>query len=592
MSRFVRAARLAAAGLGDDRVTLGEWAGTMVACDQAAGGADPGLREAVALVPLLARPVEASGSALVHAIEADATVPSRLADDEGRRLRMLGVQVSRAAAAGVDAAWVRRLLGQAERSLLEPATTRGHIDMALQRYVMAVGSAADALRPEDALAICSMQRSLLHRGRLLLDEFEVVDGVGHDRTRDAVLASQAAWDRALGAWRPVVPHRPSTATGIGRAIVAVQMVARDADPQGLLQALLHSGLGGNLVAASAVTPHSMRAGSSLVKSAVALAERADLAVTLKPKPVGRRESVTLAPVLPARPARNVSVSAGDGVVKPPVRVPDPDAVSLGDVAALRALAAQRDAGVLAEAALRGDPEASRIARAASRGDLEQLAERGRVARAAIVQAGSPIVFHWSRKVPPKAREEFVAAGLLRLTEIAPLWDPNRARWSTFAYSQLDFFRRGEARKKAEDREVVSDTLVRQIDQERTLAAGDGGRGVEEQVMRRLGNEEAVRLIESLPEELRDIAQARLVGATRPSRAQLTASTGQSRHVLERDEDRATGLLRERLGRGTEGPQELSLRGMALLLSESLREVPRRPPPASSSRRPGGGGPAL
>lgn len=131
-------------------------------------------------------------------------------------------------------------------------------------------------------------------GSELMDRVEVRDGVGHARLLEAVEASREQWRAAHETWRELLPRIPEPLGPLQRGLVALQMAVRGASDEDRIRGLLASGMGGNLIAATAVTPMGQRPESGLVATAALLEARSDLSRAVEARtPQPESESITV-----------------------------------------------------------------------------------------------------------------------------------------------------------------------------------------------------------------------------------------------------------------------------------------------------------
>ncbi len=550
MSRFSDSVRHASLLLGGSAVPIGAWAAAVRRCDELLEGRDPAVRHASALVPLLAGETGRGRAAAPSVPGLDRDPGEVLTRQDRQQVRLVALYVTRAASTGVEDPAARLLLSGVERRLLQ--STPGSMDGfegALREWSSVVAGAVESMTPALALAVCRTQWALMRRATDLMGQFEVTDGVGHERLQMAVEASRQTWEDAYDAWRAILPRQATVSGDIGRATLAVRLAARKAGDAEKLMGFLGTGFGGDLTVAMAVTPPDMRRSSALVSAAVTLETRSDLATTVEPRPA-----------IPSEPAERLSRRLGPAVVftedptrSPQVRepstvLPDPERPRIEDHAALVELAGQRDAGVIAAAARSGVAEAQALTGGASPGELDALVERGRLARAAIVASGVAAAKHWSRRIPPAlvhARDEYVAEASLRMAEIVDRWDPRRASWGSFAYQEAGYEFWDTNRRRLQSREVVSDRIGDFASgQDRTV--GPVSVSPEEMVLLGEERERAAQLVEGLPGRLGEVMAGRLgLAGQRKTLAVIGEEAGSSLSTVYRDDREGTRLLQER-----------------------------------------------
>lgn len=594
MSRFTRAVRECASILNGGSASPSEWLHVVRQCDLLLAGTDQPIRSAVALGRLVVPEPKKNRRTTLARIGLQHDPWEPVSQREHEELRAVALYVTHAATRDAEGP-PRLLLAGIERSMLGAAAPPRSFEAALRGWGHALAAAVDVVDPAGALLVSKIQYSLLTGGTNLLKEFEVTDGGGHDRLVIALEASRQEWARAYSNWRGLVPRNTRSASDLQPAISALQLAAQNTDSRERLRALLATGLGGNLTAALAVTPADMRAESALVRSALVLEPRSDLASTLQPREMPAvPDSVGAAPAVGV--GRAVQFSADTAPTEPSgaryVKAVAVESVEMGDVEVLAGLARQRDAGQLAEAALAGVGEAAALVGDASREELTRLVERGEEACGSLAVHALPIVHHFTAKVHPNERHEFVSVASEQLLELAKVWDPPQSKWSTFAYRAVGFTAKSANRHFKQWREVVSDQAVGLASQHRVV--GSAPRSVEDQVT----DAEERALVESwisrLPDRLRVVAERRLDDMKGPSTLiEIGARIGRSESTVHRLEADAYRLLRgyHAESQAEPRPTAVSLRQLAQALrppaQAGVSTVDQRKwgPPASQSRPP-------
>lgn len=102
------------------------------------------------------------------------------------------------------------------------------------------------------------------------------------------------------------------------------------------------------------------------------------------------------------------------------------------------LAARRDVGVLAQAALDGDPQARELTREVNVEQLARLVTDGREATAQMVASVIPAIHRAHRAMPRWLVADSVQDTAVALLEAARRWDPVKSRWLTFAIRNAGF----------------------------------------------------------------------------------------------------------------------------------------------------------
>ncbi len=559
MAGFERALRRAA-DLDGELVTPGAWADVMARSNLILQGADPRIRYAAA-VGNLVTPDPDSG--LVSTLGLNAHTGDAVGSVEAGELRRVALLVTRAAARGVEEGADRLLLAGVERRFLAPGPGMGGAEAGLLEWSHAVAASVPAV---SALLIARTQHSLLTMSAELMDRVEVLDGVGHSRLLEAVEASREQWRVAHETWRELLPRTPELAGPLQRGLVALQMAVRGAPDEERLAGLLATGMGGNLIAAAAVSPLVLRPASGLVASAVLLEARSDLSRAVGARTPPREpeaitvQSPTPAPTQESEP-RPVTGPEPAGVSRG--RVWEVDRVPLDDTARLAELAGERDAGLAA------------VQAGASGSD--EVVEAGERARATLAAAGLPIVGFWSRRVFPQQRDKFVSAGSLKLMELADTWDPDRSRWSTYVYSRMGFFVKEFRKQQARVRETPSDTFHAVAGAEDRKVAGSTPTRPEDQAILNDEHARIRRLVEGLPDRLRPVAEQRLgLDGEKPRLLrEVGEDLGLSTSGTQDRERRAVDELRSRYTRDESPAGPVSLGQLADALTQDATQRTRR-----------------
>ena len=597
VSRFTKAVREAAAILNGGSASPSEWLHIVRQCDLLLAGTDKPIRSAVAVGRLVVPEPKRNRRTTLARMGLNQDPWEPVSQREREELRAVALYLTRAATRETEGS-SRLLLARVERSMLATAAPSRSFEDALRGWGHALAAPLDGMDPAGAQLVSRIQYGLFTGGAELLKNFEVTDGVGHDRLAVAVEASRQEWARAYSTWRGLVPRNARSATDFQPAISALQLAAQGADDTERLGALLATGFGANLTAALAVTPADMRAESVLVASALVLESRSDLASTFQPRESSLvpASSVVAAVVERVGPAvaspASLAASPPGGVVSPQfVEIERP---RIEDHAALNELAGVRDAGVVAQAARSGVEEALQLIGGSTPGEVDELIERGLQARAAIAASGVAAVLHWAVRVPPDRRDQFISEASERVAGLVDRWDPKLSRWGNFAFGEVGFEFREGARRREREREVPSDRLGDYSNGlERVL--GPVMRSPEDLVVEAVEQQTVQQLVERLPYRLRVLAEGRLDDTTRgPSTlAMIGARVGRSESTVHRDEADAHRLLRGYYAESHAAPTPtaVSLRQLAQALKPptesaiSILEQRKWGPPAAQSRPP-------
>lgn len=432
----------------------------------------------------------------------------------------------------------RQLLAGLERELLCRPPTR--LRAVMLQWRNEIATQAQTLNPADALAIATMQASLLRHAADLITRADIQAGSGPERLLDQVRASAHAWHQLRNHWRqhtdtstPITPEISHAQFDLIRALSQAGETER-------LSALLATGLAGNLVAATAVTP----TGSSFdLRHALALDSHAELLadqpihVTAKPS----RADTAKRPQ-PLNGIRMLPDSPTD-VVRPDPPERPITKVARDDTQGHHQLRRVMDAGVIAEAALRGQPEAQHVTHGAAREELQQLVVDGEAARNGLVMSVLGVLEGMAlrRRLLDRVEIEDLTQNLsLALFDAAERWDPDRATWFTWAHQQMEYAVAG-----ANTRTYRRETRETPIG----LPRGDGDnddvsntifdlpvRASEEALEYRLRVQEAVAAIADLPtdeqEALIRVAYHQYLGSNEPQQ-QVAQETGTSTSTVSR-----------------------------------------------------------
>lgn len=578
----IQEAAVRAAGLVHEGISTGAWAELMAQFDRALAGRDAVVRRAASLAPLLSFTNEEWQPPF------NVTPPTggaeRVSAGDHRLARLATLQATRAAKRSATES-ERLLLAGVERELLEPATQRGPVESALRGWGLAVSREAASMSPESASRVSRTQQALLRRGAALLRSHELVDGVGQERLVASVAASSAAWDEAYTTWRTMVPKRATALDDLGRATVALQLVFRDATDQDILDALMRTGFGANLVGALAVTPHEFHGASDLVRTALDLEPKTDVATTFHataPTPpangievTDRSDSVVVSEPLSPPSVPRVSPESRSSVVL------GVDVAGLKDHEALEELARLRDAGVVAAAARAGVPEARRATGDASDEELIRLVEVGTAAKTALAEAAMPTVGFWAGKVHSVYRDDFRQNAMVRVLEAAAKWDPQKSAWGTYAYAMARFQYVDGIRLWAKRREDATDTVGEHSvpDHLPERVFGSVATSPEEAAVAATERDRAQRLLGLVEPMLREAVAARLGerGRDEQSLDAVAEQLGVHRSTAWRRVGKAVERL-QRLAQDENGAGTAGLRQLAIALRVDSPAAPRTPGP--------------
>lgn len=416
---------------------LPEWAEVTVACRDAAGHGSDGVVELAAAV---SRVVVFNNR------------PHPLADSlrgwpDARpdQVRVVLAMATHAARRGEQAAPWDGLLAGVERAALAPEPAAGvtDLDSALTRWPGVVAEVARGATRPLAAAIGQQQIGLLGITRDLVARLdpEVSSQIDTGRLLSALDASRDMWQYTVTGWRKAGGSMPARAHATAVSLVAEQL--RDAllsrpPSAATLGSLVRSGVGGNLIIAAALAPDPDGVITLTAEALDALTTRvvddSPLLALSAPAPgmnvKAEVSSPSSAPTEQSRP--RVAAPAAPVTAAPPAV----DVVALTpDVE--RELAARRDAGVVAAAALEGVPAARALLSAASDGELARLAWEGRQAVGVLVASVQAAIWSRVHRHTFDVDERFAGAALA-VAQAAHTWDPSKARWLTYAIKVSDW----------------------------------------------------------------------------------------------------------------------------------------------------------
>lgn len=479
---FSAAIRTAIASLNNEGLTHDQWADAATSCARAfssLGIDDPTVRSTAALGALVRSgstpPPHRSSVAQAFTQAANthkAHRPQGAAREEGRTALRIATHAATLNSRGLPLL----LLAAVERDLASTPSNQAatSLDTALRQWSAAtamIGRGKPNLSPHVAVAIAVSQRAMLRRGRELLTHVEVnpdISGIP-DRLRKSIDANIDAWSRAAEHWYDAsldtIP-REATHSGIRLLSLAATDLARtlkqDHSPGLVLDTLIRSGFGGNLIAGIVATSHT-QIGRSLVTSAASRLEMvADHFTDQRSGPPFRDRTS------PAKRTAPTPAGAPSPAIDTPVAsTTEPQESGLGprareglDAPVLRlsreeenSLAQRRDVGVLAQAALDKVPAACRLTAAVADQELQSLAVDGRAAVAQLVASMIPTMVATNRWLSAPERADAVQNAAVDVAKAAARWDPNKgARWLTFAWN-ASWWASTDSRKELDVRPV-------------------------------------------------------------------------------------------------------------------------------------------
>lgn len=486
---FSAAITASVASLNAGGLTHGQWAEVAGHCAHAFasfGIDDPTVRFAAALGGLIqSQPApESVGSSVMMAFAGTATPVVDSAAREAVRVEgRIALRFATHAAVLNSRGLPLILLAAVERDLMgsPPIPAVAPLESALENWrsaIAMVGRSNPDLSPHVAVAIAVNQKALLQRGRELLASVDINPDIpgSPDRLLEGIESSIGVWAQAAERWYDssldTVPHdanRSATrllslaATDLSRALT------ESSSPSTQLEALMRTGFGGNLIASIVATNPSCLKGSAVVPAARALELITDHFTDHRFGPPFRDRPTPPAPPHPppAPPVVANPTAVGDAPAvalslsqhSPVNQGPPSDRTGLdAPVRWLtaheeRELAQRRDAGLLAQAALDGDPTALRLSAAATKEELHRLANGGRAAVAQLVASMIPTMGSTNRWIPRWERADALQNAAVDVAAAAARWDPDKgARWLTFAWNNA-YWASTDSRKALDARPV-------------------------------------------------------------------------------------------------------------------------------------------
>ncbi|RMB57229.1 hypothetical protein EAX62_15920 [Tessaracoccus antarcticus] len=499
---FAAAIAASIGSLNTDGLSHDQWAEAAVQCSRsfaALGIDDPSVRSAAALGGLIrSRPATTLGHCpVVEAFTAAATADVAANDRDAARVEgRTALRFATHAATLNTRGLPLMLLAGVERDLMAcpPDPAVASLGAALENWraaTAAVGRGATDLSVHVAVGIAVTQRALLRRSRDLLAHVEVNPDVPGSvgRLVEGIETSLAAWSSTAERWYAAsvaaLPHDADRSPVRLLSLAATDLAStltHQSSPSLQLAALVRSDFGGNVIAGLIAT-NASRTGNSTVLAAAARLERvADHFTDQRsgppfqnrtPPPSPSPTTTAAAPL----PASGTSPAASQALASlpedPPVGVPRssgktaPDApvkwLSREDEVEL---AQRRDAGIIAQAALDGDPAARTLTRDVSDDELQRLATGGRAAVAQLIASMIPAMESTNRWIPRTERPDALQNAAIDIASAAARWDPRKgARWLTFAWN-TSWWASTDSRKELDIRpvpvEFTTETLGRPL----------------------------------------------------------------------------------------------------------------------------------
>lgn len=430
------------------------------------------------------------------------------------------------------------LLAGSEALLLAAGRHRGGagLDGDLQQWRQLVGQLDHRDDRGLAAGVASVHHRLAAVALRDLGRVQMAPGspVLAEQLRARLTDTMLAWSRARDAWltdgagqqRQVLPSTAAEPLARVRRSLLGRFAARSLRPEHDLTVLLDSDLAGQSLTAQTLAhrfpdePHigavlAATAGIQQVWTALA-AHRTNQGLALTP-PRGASSPIFLGrrpPTRPAAPEPPPPVPEAPAASRP-VTSPEPaqrrGAVDVGEVAPLTwdesvELAARRDAGVAAEAAIAGDPIAGGLLGDATPRELQQLVDDGIRARAVLVASVRPMAYAVARIHGPGSFDELAQEGLLAAMGAADRWDPGRGvAWAGYAWSTLRWTNVNARQREANQPTPLGAEVIDQ------LAPPPPGveQDVVDQEVQRQRNSALTRAIARLPAELREVMELQL-----------------------------------------------------------------------------------
>lgn len=413
---------------------LPEWAQVVVACRDMQNRSADGAVELAAAVSRVVTS-ERRPYPLADAVRA-------WPDARTEQIRVVLAMVTRATRRGDQPKTADALLAGVERAALAPDPGSGLSDLnsALARWRGVVADVGGRATPQLAAAIGQHQLGLLTITRDLAARIDLSPSppIDTERLFGGLDACRDAWHQAVAAWRTAPPGPAPTradATAISLAAVELRDALLSRPPaDATLASLVRSGVGGNLLIAAALDPDPTSSLTSVARRLDALTTRMtddSLALTLTTP-----ASVTSArPESPPQASRPMAAAPSHQVATASAS-PASEAVRL-TIEIERELAGRRDTGVVAQAALDGVPSALALLSGASASDLARLTWQGRQAVGVLVASVRGAIWSHAHRYPAQADERFATAAAAVAAAVHN-WDPDRARWLTWAIKVSDW----------------------------------------------------------------------------------------------------------------------------------------------------------
>ncbi len=544
-------------------VSFRTWRAVVVAAadDLARQGLDDPVLRYVAQVAAAARDTVAGAplggdTAVVDAVRravAESPGVDRPAVEEVRAALLLATHVS---SRSVTLEWQERVLDAVMRELLPtPGVELTVPRVALREWQHAVASFHDGMSPQGAAWLAMVQSTLLARTSRWIRQVETSPGVDLERLAIGVWNAETAWRTAQKAWasaRVLAPGIGAGEVAMNQAWVGVvAALRREKSPAVWIAAMIDSGFAGSLTAALAIrAPSELE--SLLTRVGTELEILADPlhGITLRDIPHPHAELPAKQPRAATPPPSSSSLSVGREVPSLRAKSEPRREDAIVEVSregsgpeGWREMAAMRDAGVIAAAALAGDPAATRLTAEVPSERLEQLVAQGQAAIAQLVTWSQPLAEAAIARIGYRnqdIRQDVMEA----ITKAAHEFDPARAGLSTYMYQQARWAVMHHL--KTLGREPTLEGLVsdEQVRDGEALAAGKT-RSAETEAIRSVEMTRLITHIRQLPELEQRILTARfgLKGQAPATQASVGCELGISAKSVAKLERAALAKLR-------------------------------------------------
>ena len=472
--------------------------------------------------------------------------------EEVRAALLLATHVS---SRSVTLEWQERVLDAVMRELLPtPGVELTVPRVALREWQHAVASFHDGVSPQGAAWLAMVQSTLLARTNRWLRQVETSPGVDLERLAIGVWDAETAWRHAQKAWASARVLAPSVGAGevvMNQAWAGVSAaLRREKSPAVWMAAMIDSGFAGSLTAALAIrAPSELE--SLLTRVGTELEILADPlhGITLHDIPHTHAELPAQQPRAAAAPPPSSLFVAREVSSRPARREPQREDAIVevsregSGPEGWREMAAMRDAGVIAAAALAGDPDASRLTAEVPSERLEQLVAQGQAAIAQLVTWSQPLAEAAIDRIGYRnqdIRQDVMEA----VTKAAHNFDPVKAGLSTYMYQQARWAVMHHL--KTLGREPALEGLVsdEQVRDGEALTAGKT-RSAETEAIRSVEMTRLITHIRQLPELEQRILTARfgLEGQAPATQANISRELGISAKSVAKLERAALTKLR-------------------------------------------------